>query len=150
MQILKCLTIYNFFHWQNQQSFNKKNLRGQKKIIFHVCQYKIIKHLAEKSFSVFNGVGRWSNEHTNTFFGQLFYLFLLTCMKNVFSIISRFLCQILLVLSIWVISNNKAFQYLHYKRVFLDENPKTRFSGMKNPKRHRNIIILTKKNSWVI
>ena len=42
-----------------------------------------------------------------------------------------FFNKTLLVLSIKVILYRKAFQYLRYKKVFLDENPKTRFSDMK-------------------
>ena len=39
--------------------------------------------------------------------------------------------NILKVLLIKVILYSKAFKYLRYKKVFLDENPKTRFSDIK-------------------
>ena len=56
-------------------------------------------------------------------------------MKNVFSIISRFVQQHFVG---FVNKGNCiqwAFQYLRYKKVFLDENPKTRFFDMKNSKK---------------
>ena len=51
-------------------------------------------------------------------------------MINVFSIISRFFNTIMLILSEKVIVSSKAFKYPRYKKVFIDENPKTGFSDM--------------------
>ena len=48
-----------------------------------------------------------------------------------FFMISRFLTNVLSVLSIKKIFYSKAFQYLRYKKVFLDEDLKTRFSDIK-------------------
>ena len=49
---------------------------------------------------------------------------------------------------------SKAFKYLHYKNVFLDENPKTLFSGKKKLPKAQQILFFFKfvqnKNSWVI
>jgi hypothetical protein len=53
----------------------------------------MIKHLAEKSFSVFNSMPPNTIEHTKTFFGKFFNIVLLRYMKNVFFIISRFFLQ---------------------------------------------------------
>ena len=54
-------------------------------------------------------------------------------LKMIFFYISfqDFFNKILLFFSIRVILYGKAFKYMLYKKVFLDENPKTRFSDMK-------------------
>ena len=52
-------------------------------------------------------------------------------MKNMLSIISRFFNKIMFALLKNVNFDSKAFKYPRYKKVFLDENPKTRFSDMK-------------------
>ena len=94
--------------------------------------FKKIKHLAENSFSVFNGVWSRSVENTNIFVGQMFLLFFI----NVFFLyhFKIFKNINLLVLSICVIFCSHAFQYLCYKKVFLDENPKTWRKHRKNRK----------------
>ena len=69
--------------------------------------------------------------HTKTFVGKMFYKFLSTFMKKVFSIILRFLNKIMLILSQKVILNSTVLKYPRYKKVVLDEIPKTRFSDMK-------------------
>ena len=51
------------------------------------------KNWPKKTFIVFNGRPPNTIEHTPTLFGQRFYYFLLTYMKNVFSTISRFVYQ---------------------------------------------------------
>ena len=95
----------------------------------HTLIKKIINHLAEKSFSVLNGVWRQPNEHTKTFFGQMFNFYLSKYMKNVFFFNFKFFVnKILLILSIKLILYSKAFKYLRYKKTFLDENPNTRIS----------------------
>ena len=48
-----------------------------------------------------------------------------------FLLFQDFLNTIMLVLSKKGIIYNKAFKYLRYKKVFLDENPKIKFSDMK-------------------
>ena len=77
-------------------------------------------------------------------FQQNVLFFLSRYRKNVFSIISRFLFnKSLLVLSIKVILYSKASKYLRDKTNFLDENPKTRFSDMKNckkPQKYKNVL----------
>ena len=50
----------------------KKSWDG-KTYIFHVQWSKMIKHLAKKSFSVFNGVWTRSIEHTKTFFAKCIF-----------------------------------------------------------------------------
>ena len=59
----------------------------------------------------------------------MFYFFIKVHKK---CIISRFFKHtILLIMSIKDILNSKTFKYPYYKKVFLDENLKTRFSDMK-------------------
>ena len=60
---------------------------------------------------------------------KYFFSLLLTSMKNdFFNIISRFNKKLY---SIKVMFYSKAFQYMCYKKVFLDENPKTRLTDIK-------------------
>ena len=64
----------------------------------------------------------------------------------VFSIISRFLKQI----SVGLVNKgdlySKAFKYLHYKKVFLDEiQKKGSQTEKKTPKSHKNIKMSSKK-----
>ena len=82
----------------------------------------------------------------------MFYYFLSTYINNLLSIISRFFNNIVLIFSIWVISYSKVFQYLRYKKVFLDENQKQGFQTWKKTlKSHKNKIKNpSKKMSWVI
>ena len=55
-------------------------------------------------------------------------------MKNVLSIISIFLNIIMFVFSEKVLVHNKAIKNMRYKKVLIDENPKTEFSDMKKKK----------------
>ena len=49
------------------------------------------KHLARKSFSVFNAPPPNPIEHTKTFLGQMFYFFLIKYIENVFLSSQNFL-----------------------------------------------------------
>ena len=128
----KCLAIQNNLYWQNQLNFVKKILKYYKMHFAHTLIKKIIKHLAEKSFSVPNGVWRRPNEHTKTFFGQMFNFYLSKYTKNVFFFYNFkfFVNKILLILSIKLILYSKAFKYLHYKKNLSWWNPNTRISDM--------------------
>ena len=64
-----------------------KNLELVEKIIYHDVEKKVIKHFAEKSFSVFN---RAPSDKLTVFFANIFYYFLLTFMKSVFCINSKY------------------------------------------------------------
>jgi len=48
---------------------------------------KKIKHFAKKSFSVLKNAKNSIFEHTNIFFGKMFYYFLIVFMKNAFGTI---------------------------------------------------------------
>ena len=61
-----------------------KNTRNGWKSIFNECDIKIIKHFAEKSFSVFKDAISGIFEHTKTFIGKMFHYFYVTFMKNAF------------------------------------------------------------------
>ena len=92
---------------------------------------KETKTCGQKSFCLFNVVWRRPHEHTKTFFCKMFFSSSLKYMKNVFSIISRFVKEKnVLVLSIQVIFPVRYINICITRIFFLDENPETRFSGM--------------------
>ena len=71
-------------------------------------------------------------------------LFLSRYMKMYFLLFQEYFNSILLVMSIKVIMFSKAFKCLHYKKVFLDENPKKKvFRHEKNQKKqqkYKNVL----------
>ena len=59
------------------------------------------------------------------FWAKFFFIYFYQQTQKIYFI------KILLVFSIKVIAYSKTFQYLRYKKVFLDENPKTRLLDLK-------------------
>ena len=64
-----------------------KKLRNGCKSIFHEYDKKIIKHFTKKNVSVFKNAKNSIFEHTNIFFGKMFYYFFIVFMKNGFGTI---------------------------------------------------------------
>ena len=56
----------------------------------------------------------------------------------------------MLVLSILVICYSKELQYMRYMKVFLDENPKTRFLYMNKIRKIHKIFKISSKKTFLI
>ena len=85
---LKCIPLLNTYFDQIYKILWKKSWNDKKKKskFFMYLNKKIMKHLAKRSFIVFNGPPTNTIEHTKTF---CFIIFLLKEEKNVFLIILR-------------------------------------------------------------
>ena len=83
IQYLNILQLTKTF-FDNMCILSYKKLRKGWKSIFHECDIKIIKHFADKSFSVFKNAKNSIFEHTKTFFGKMFNYFMSHLWKMLF------------------------------------------------------------------
>ena len=93
---------------------------------------------------MFNGRPLKTIEHTPTLFGQMFYYFFINVHeKCIFYHLKICLSTFLLILSINIIVYIREFWcMLRYNKVFLDENPKRGFLGMKQlQKATKNVLL---------
>ena len=88
----KLLSFFFFLYVNQINKFLWIKYSNDKKENFHKRSKKI-KHLAEKSLSVFRGLTCETSEYTKTFFRNMFYYFCRMFMKITFAIISRFFAQ---------------------------------------------------------